>query len=209
MLRQSSPIQRKTPMKAKPNAVRRCKTCKAKHTSTDPRVEWCSEDCAVTLALKRLERHKAKEAAKRKKLEREATKERKEAATPIRTLLRQTEEAVNEYVRERDRFLGCISCFKPSHWDGLWTASHFKSVGSNSTLRYHLWNIHKGCSECNLFKSGNLVEYEKRLRLKIGNEKVEWLKCQSGLKKYTPEYLIRLKKIMRKKTRRLEKRRGK
>jgi hypothetical protein len=116
------------------------------------------------------------------------------------------EKATNRCVRARDFFKGCVSCEKGAHWDGVWHASHFKSVGSNSKLRYNLWNIHKGCNECNIHHSGNIAEYEKRLVARIGPERVEWLKCQNGTVKYTAEYLERLTRVMNKKALRQEKR---
>jgi 5-methylcytosine-specific restriction endonuclease McrA len=152
----------------------------------------CNPDCALILARKQREAKEKKEFARRK-----------EEAKPLRHHLKEAEKAINLYVRLRDRHLGCISCNKPAHWDGQWHASHFKSVGSNSVLRYHLWNIHKACSECNLFMSGNIAEYERRLVLKIGADRVEWLKRQNGVKRYQPEYLIRLKKVFNKKSKRL------
>ena len=96
----------------------------------------------------------------------------------------------------------------PSHYDGIWTASHFKSVGSNSALRFNAWNIHKGCEQCNLFKSGNIAEYEKRLVLKVGSERVDWLKCHNRSREYSKEYLMRLQAIARRWIKRREKRLG-
>jgi len=40
-------------------------------------------------------------------------------------------------------------------------------------------NIHKACSECNNFKSGNLSEFRIKLIGKIGLEMVEWLESQN------------------------------
>lgn len=147
-------------------------------------------------------------ADKREREERAQFKARKEAAKPLRERLKDTEKVINKYVRVRDAHLGCISCDKPASWDGQWHASHFKSVGSNSVLRFHLWNIHKACSECNLFMSGNIEEYRKRLILKKGQAVVDWLERQNGVRKYDPEYLDRLKKVIAKRTKRLERRLG-
>lgn len=169
----------------------KCRVCKTPFAKTSMRHVACSPSCAILIAQE-----------VRKKAERKDIAKRKEESKPLRKLLKETETSVNKYVRVRDKDLGCISCEKPSHWDGQWHASHFKSVGSNSILRFNLWNIHKACSECNLFLSGNIAEYEKRLTLKIGAEKVDWLKSQNGVRRYEPEYLVRMKKIFNKKAKR-------
>lgn len=173
---------------------RKCVVCQQPFEKRSMSHKACSPACALTHAAE------IREKAERKKL-----KIQKEAIKPLQQRLKDAEKAVNEYVRVRDRNHGCISCDKPAHWDGQWHASHFKSVGSNSALRFNLWNIHKACSQCNLFLSGNIAEYERRLALKIGADKVEWLKTQNGVKRYTPEYLERLKKIFKKKARRTTK----
>jgi hypothetical protein len=111
---------------------------------------------------------------------------------------------VNKYVRLRDRDLGCCSCDRTETWQGQWHASHFRSRGAASGLRYHLWNIHKSCSICNHHKSGNLEGYRPRLIEKIGQDKVDWLYTQNGVTRYDVEYLERFIKVMRKKVKRLE-----
>ena len=115
---------------------------------------------------------------------------------------------MNRYVRLRDAGAGCISCHLPATWGGQWHASHFRSVGAASAVRFNLWNIHKACSPCNAHKGGNIHEYRPRLIAKIGAEKVDWLMCQNGRADYPVEYLKRLKAVFAKKARRLEKRHG-
>lgn len=226
-MNRSSELKRKTPMKraafarcdridsrdvarvelapAKPKKIkpRKCKNtaCRGPYMPdpAKPFIEWCSPDCGAVIALARLA--KKKEAIA--KAQRAEDKRKKEKDRPVKKWLALAEKLVNQYVRLRDAADGCISCHMPSHYDGIWTASHFKSVGSNSALRFNTWNIHKGCEQCNLFKSGNIAEYEKRLVLKIGAERVEWLKNHERVRKYDSEYLQRLCALMRKKIRRL------
>jgi hypothetical protein len=121
----------------------------------------------------------------------------------------EAQKEVNRYVRLRDVHLGCVSCDKPANWDGQWHASHFRSVGAASAVRFNLWNIHKSCSVCNNWKSGNLSDFEPRLREKIGDQKVDWLRTQNQRAHYSIEYLKRLKYVMRKKANRQEERNGK
>ena len=182
----------------------KCRICKSPYVKRSMGHVACGGECAQKV----VEIAKDKALRLMLKNERAELAKRKEAAQPIKKKLKSTEKVINTYVRLRDARHGCISCDKPSHWDGNWHASHFKSVGSNSVLRYNLWNINKGCNECNLFLSGNIVEYERRLILKIGAERVEWLKAQNGIKKYDGEYLDRLKAVYARKTKRLLKRKS-
>lgn len=186
--------------------TRKCKVCKTPFVPFNSlRDKWCSVECGTILAMSKLEEQQAK----KRREERAADRKRKEEMMPVKKHLKLTEKVINYYVRLRDYHEGCCSCDKPSHWDGQWHASHFKSVGSNSLLRFHLWNIHKGCSECNRHKAGNINEYKERLALKIGPEKVQWLEDhKNGSKEYTAEYLIRMRRIFSKKCKRMEKRLG-
>lgn len=187
----------KAALKTGQKRLRKCEVCATSFEKQRMGQVVCSPKCAGAYAAQQRE----KQARKELKLQ-------KEMAKPLKDRLKDAEKAVNQYVRLRDRFDGCISCDKAAHWDGEWHASHFKSVGSNSVLRFHLWNINKACNQCNLFLSGNIAEYEKRLVLKIGADKVDWLKNQKGTKRYTAEYLDRLKRLFTKKAKRLEKRIG-
>jgi hypothetical protein len=145
-------------------------------------------------------------AAKVPKIARKAHREAKDKAKKLSHWLALTQIVINAYVRARDRDLGCVSCDRPASWGGQWHASHFRSVKAASSIRFHLWNVSKSCSICNNFDSGNIAEYEPRLRAKIGDEKVDWLKTQNQRTVYTREYLARLRKVFAKKTRRLERR---
>lgn len=174
---------------------RRCKECGQQYEKRTMAHVYCSPPCLFEA--------KAKADEKKAKADYKA---RKQAAMPLSKRLAAAEKAVNRYVRARDYFLGCCSCEKGSHWDGQWHACHFKSVGSNSRLRYNLWNINKGCNECNVFMAGNLIAYEAHLVRKYGQQRVDWLKCQNGVTKYAPEYLDRLAKVFNKKALRKEKR---
>lgn len=156
---------------------------------------------------------KAKEAraeAKRQrmaaKVERAETRRRKEAVKPRSKWLAECQAIVNKIVRLRDARLGCCSCDRPASWRGQWHASHLRSVGAASAIRFHLWNIHKSCSICNNHLSGNLAEYLPRVRSRIGNEKVDWLYSQNQVVKHDIAYLTRFKAVMGKRLRRMEKR---
>ena len=174
-----------------------CKVCKSQYTKSRMGQVVCCAECAMTLARSKN--------AKAEKVE--ITRARRAAVAKLKTRsdwMKEAQAEVNKYVRLRDAGLGCISCDKPANWGGQWHASHFRSVGAASSVRFNLWNIHKSCSVCNNWKSGNLSEYEPRLREKIGNEKVDWLRAQNQLATYSIEYLKRLKNIFKKRAKRLE-----
>lgn len=143
-----------------------------------------------------------------KQAEKEQTRARRVALKSRAELARDAQAAVNRYVRLRDAHLGCASCDRPASWDGQWHASHFRSVGAASAVRFHLWNIHKACSICNNHLSGNLAEYEPRLRAHIGGDRVDWLRTQNQRADYPRDYLDRIKRVFTKKANRLEKRMG-
>jgi ribosomal protein L44E len=178
----------------------KCKVCGTEYVKSRPLQKVCSTSCAIEHANKLTERKKAKEAAQ----DRRQTREKLKAMKSKAKLANEAQAVVNKYVRLRDAHLGCISCDKPASWDGQWHASHFRSRGAASGLRFHLWNIHKSCSICNNHKSGNLIEYEPRLREKIGADRVEWLRSQNQVVTFTAEYLNRLKAVFSKKVKRIE-----
>lgn len=181
---------------------KKCKVCRNKFEPTKPMQTVCGIECALSLAsLKKAKRERAKVIQDRKE-----TKEKLEKLKTRAQWAAEAQKEVNRYVRLRDASLGCVSCDKGPSWPGQWHGSHFRSVGAASAVRFNLWNIHKSCSVCNNWKSGNLSEYEPRLREKIGNEKVDWLRSQNQRVTYSIEYLRRLKDVMRKKANRLEKR---
>jgi hypothetical protein len=97
-----------------------------------------------------------------------------------------SQKAFNEFIRLRDASLGCISCDKPSDWGGQWHAGHYKTVGARPDLRFNEDNVHKQCSQCNNFLSGNLAQYRMALIAKIGSQRVLMLETDSETpKKYT------------------------
>jgi hypothetical protein len=177
--------------------LKECKHCGCNFTPARPLQRACGPVCALQIGRAKTEADKAK-------AERASIKARKEAAKTKREWADELQVIVNKYVRLRDKDLSCCSCDRPASWGGQWHASHFRSVGAASGLRFHLWNIHKGCSICNNHKSGNLEGYRPKLIDKIGQEKVDWLYTQNGVTRYEVEYLQRFIKIMRKKVKRLE-----
>lgn len=179
--------------------MKNCKVCKSAFEPRSPMQVVCGWQCAAEWTL----RQKAKKEAKARLDDKRQDRAKKEALKSRQDWLKEAQTAVNKYVRLRDHHLGCVSCDKPASWQGQWHASHFRSVGASPATRFNLWNIHKACSVCNNYLSGNLSEYEPRLRAKIGDEKVDLLRSMNHQPKYSVEYLKRLKNVYTRKAHRL------
>jgi nitrogen fixation protein len=180
---------------------RRCRCCGKPYTPISSMSKACSVPCALDL----VRQANARKEVRAKREERAATRVAKEKLKSRADYLREAQTAVNAYVRLRDANEPCISCDRPATWGGQWHASHYRSVGSNPGWRFNLWNISKACSICNVWKSGALSEYRPRLIGKIGLARVEMLERESPVRKYDIEYLKRLKRIFRDKSKRLSK----
>lgn len=149
-----------------------CKVCGNEYEKFNSTQKVCGPKCALECG------RTASQKAAKKRLRKE-TKEGREKLKTRSDHAKDTQTDCNKYIRLRDKDDGCISCDKPAGWNGQWHASHYRSSGNCSPLRFHPMNIHKACSECNNFKSGNLSEYRISLIKKIGLENVEWLESQN------------------------------
>jgi len=168
-----------------------CKSCKQKFTPVRPLQSCCNIPCAIAHANNLKEKNKRLEELKTRK----AYIDTKNKLKSLTELANEAQTYVNRYVRMRDKHLGCISCDKPASWNGQWHASHYKSRGANSALRFNLWNLNKSCSVCNNYLSGNIGDYREGLIDKIGIDKVNILDRHEKSKRYDREYLIRMKKV--------------
>lgn len=185
----------------------RCPHCKGKLEHGQRIHPKCIDGHAEAVAAKK-EREAAKKARMDAKADRADTKRRKEAVKPLKKWKDECQAIANKIARLRDHADGCISCSKSSGWNGQWHGSHFRSVGAASAVRFNLWNIHKACSVCNNYLSGNIAEYTPRIIEKIGAEKVEWLRAQNQRTEYEVDYLKKFKRVMGKKLKRMEARNG-
>lgn len=73
-------------------------------------------------------------------------------------------------------------------------------------MRYYLPAIRGQCVRCNRDLGGSAVNFRKGLIERIGINRVEEIESMQWTAKWDIEYLQRLKKVMNKKARRLEKR---
>ena len=180
-----------------------CPHCRAKLEQGQRIHAACIDGFAEAQAAKAA-RTADKEARAAAKVERADIKKRKEAIKSRAKWLAECQAIVNRYVRLRDKDLPCCSCDRPASWDGQWHASHYRSVGAASAVRFNLWNIHKGCSICNNYLSGNIANYRPRIIERIGVDRFDWLEGQNQLATYSVDYLERFKEVMGKRLKRLE-----
>jgi len=155
----------------KPKELKYCKDCKDEFKPFNTLQTRCLK-CSITHG--------------RKIQKKTARRERKEYYENDRSaLLKKCQTACNKYIRTRDKHLGCCSCDKGPLWSGQWHASHYRPSGNNSALRFNELNINKSCSECNNFKSGNLLPYRIALIEKIGPDAVDYLENHNDPYKWT------------------------
>lgn len=154
---------------------------------------------------KRAERRDEKERKAKIKVERAVDRKKREKLKPTSKWEAECRAIVQAIARLRDKDDGCISCHMSANYGGVWHGSHFRSHGAASAVQFHLWNIHKACAQCNLFKSGNIAAYRPRLVEKIGQEKVDWLMSQNQIVRHDVDYYKRFKAVMGRKLRRMEK----
>lgn len=179
----------------KEHKPKKCRACRETFIPNRPMQSACSVPCAIELTNARRERESAKEGRKERA-------ERKEARERIKTKgehMKEAQAAFNEWVRERDASLPCISCGR--FHKGQWHAGHYRTVGSSPELRFEPLNVHKQCAPCNNHKSGDIVNYRINLVAKIGADKVEWLEGPHEPKRYTTEDLKIMKAEFRALTR--------
>lgn len=185
---------------------RKCRQCKAVFTPARSLQSVCSPACAAEHAKKLA----AQKAARANRDERKSIAERKAKLKTRSDWKKEAQDAVNKVARFRDILAGrgCISCGARPDWrfGGSVDAGHYRSVGSAPHLRYYLPNIHLQCKRCNRDLGSNTVEYRKGLVQRVTINRVEEIESMQWTAKWSVEYLQRLKKVMNKKARRLERR---
>jgi hypothetical protein len=186
------------------NSKKRCTGCHAYFPAADlikiNSGRFHSYECASQHGRDKAAKLKARKKADADKSFKRETKCRREALKSRGDYLKEAQTAVNAYIRARDSGKPCVSCDKPDNGQHQRHASHYRSVGACSSMRFNTWNIHASCATCNAVLSGNLIEYRIRLIPKIGAAKVEMLESANDVTRYSIEYLKRLKKVFAKRT---------
>lgn len=174
------------PLKAISGKPKKCavRTCRAPFVPSQTFQTWCSPECGLVIA-------RAKQDKERKALaqvERKAIKAAKERIKSRGDYLREAQTAFNAWVRERDAGLPCISCGTTA--DVQYAAGHYRTTQAAPELRFEPLNVHRQCNRnCNMGKSGNIIEYRVGLVAKIGADAVAWLEGPHEPKRYSIEDL--------------------
>lgn len=163
--------------------LKTCKVCREKFTPARPLQTTCSIPCALEWGTKAAEKKALKEAAAEKK----ALALRKKALKTRSEWVKDAQAAVNAWVRWRDRDQPCISCGTSSA--NAWHAGHYYSTAARPDLRFDPANIHRQCAQCNLFLSGNLIQYRMNLPARIGQAELDRLEGPPTAKRATVEVL--------------------
>ena len=177
--------------------AKKCRVCKSEFQPRTPLQIVCAPPCGIEYANK--QRSLKDNAIARE--ERQKTKTRKEAIKSRSDWAREAQTAVNNYVRERDKDLPCISCGR--HHQGQYHAGHYLSRGAHPELAYTEDNLAKQCQPCNTHLSGNQINFRKGLIQRIGIERVEWLegphepikRTIDNLKEIRDLYRLKLKEL--------------
>lgn len=182
--------------KGKTPKPKTCPICSTEYIPRSSLQKVCHNyKCAIAFNKQRDAEIAAREQRKRDKEARAKWRERKAEVKPLKHWEDLTQRVVNDYIRERDRNLPCISC---GTWTTVqWEAGHFRSRGKASHLRYHEDNIHAQCHQCNVHLSGNQQQYRINLIAKIGAERVEALENNNAPHRYTREELDAIRKRYR------------
>jgi hypothetical protein len=161
----------------------------------------CSVPCALVVGkVEAVKKEKKQDAVRREKLKTRSD------------YIKEAQREFNKYVRTRDQDKPCICCDEPlgaGAVGGGYDCGHYRSVGSAPHLRFDTRNAHAQRKQCNRYGAGRAVDYRIGLIRRLGLAVVESLEADQAPRKHDIEWLKRFIKIMRKKTRRLEKRRGK
>lgn len=118
--------------------------------------------------------------AKAKQWKKQKAEMKKELMT-LSDYLKLAQSVFNKFIRQRDAGEPCISCGKKIN--GVTHASHYKSQGGHSSVRFHEKNVWSSCYKCNVELSGNLLNYRERLIEKIGLDELTMLEKLSMVEK--------------------------
>lgn len=171
---------------------RNCKICKTRFKPATLYEWWCSEEHKEELITKLANEARQKRIQQQERQRKETTQQerrslkvRKLAVQPRSYFIKQAQQAVNAYIRERDKHLPCVSCGTLSA--AQWDAGHYRTTAAAPQLRFDPRQIWKQCSVCNQHKSGNLVPYRAELIRRIGLAEVESIEGNHDRHRWTIE----------------------
>lgn len=148
--------------------TRKCKVCREVFAPRSMTHKVCGAACAETLSLQ--------DKARKLRMERQAGLI---ALKPAKWWKAKAKKAMHLFVRTRDEGQPCASCdtllVKLGRIGGDYDAGHLRTVGSSKHLEFDERNVWGQCKYCNDRLHGNEREYERRLRIKMGDSYVDGL----------------------------------
>ena len=189
-------------------ATRKCCGCKTRYQQSldtwrqSPVGYFHDNDCQIAYAIRTRDNKRAKVKAAEWKVKKAEVK-------GLKYWLKVTQPIVNKYARLRDSNKPCISCGKYQHelstsalHGSVWDGGHYRSVGSNCSLRFDLRNINGQCADCNRFKGGRKGDQKARIVERYGQARLDWLDGNHDAKNYTIQHLERMRKLINKRMKR-------
>ena len=163
------------------NSKRKCKQCKeyflASESIKTPAGTFCSLDHAIKFANESTKKAKERAAKKEKQKQTEFDKVRKKNLMTRGEWYKKLQVVFNQYIRERDKNEPCCTC-GTTKTNIQYHAGHFYAVGAGGgdRRRFEQTNVHKQCSTCNNYLSGNVLAYRRFIISKYGQEHYDYLK---------------------------------
>ncbi|CAM8136245.1 recombination protein NinG [Enterobacter intestinihominis] len=198
--------------KGKTPKPKTCPICSTEYIPRSSLQKVCHNyKCAIAFNKQRDAEIAAREQRKREREQIANLRQRREALKTRAEWEREAQAAFNRYIRMRDMYKECIShpgkLISNSNYitGSAVDASHYRSRGAASHLRFNVFNVHAACTRCNRQLSGNAVEYRIRLIERIGLERVERLEADNEPRKFDIDYLKRVKSIFTRRARHYEK----
>lgn len=150
----------------------RCRLCGDKFVAKRFLQKHCMNNDECTDAeIKMVVENNRKLSEKKEKKEWNEKKAEMKVDTHAKEYKNSLQNEINKLSRMIDlkfEYLTCIDCEK--NYGKQQDAAHFHGRGSNSTLRYHLHNLHSANSQCNLYSDVHHVNYAKGLEKRYGKE---------------------------------------
>lgn len=152
---------------------------------------WCSGDCGVILATKKLLKQKRQAEVK----ERRADKEKLAQFKTIAQLIAAAQIPFNLFIRLRDKDKGCFVCGRPfAPVPGqVQHAGHVRSRGAAGHLRFSEDNCHGECEGCNGPHGAKPHQIKAGAIARIGRERFDALEADNQPHKWTREELAAVK----------------
>ena len=178
----------------------KCKVCRKEFTRSREGQVVCSYECSIEYGSRQMRKVKLAEAKDR----RSALKRFK--ASDVSELKSTAQKVINRYARLRDELERGYQCVTCGHKFGQMDGGHFLPTSSYSAIRYNTNQIFQQCKSCNRFKGGAPLEYRLFMVDRHGEEYVKRLESTKNQpRKYTVEYYQKLIRVVRKKTKIVEK----